>query len=213
MLSELKVMQILTMLEAQMTTSEELKIVKECKEKLKNLPPDDLQGEEWRDIVGYEGYYQISNKGRVKSFHYGRSYFLKTKINSRGYEGVVLSRKGVEKNFSIHVLVAEAFIPNPENKRTVNHKDADKLNNCVENLEWATHRENAIHAWQNGLYSLRKGIENPLAKLSTDSVRYIRKNYKARDKDFGQQALAKKFNVNIKTIRNVLLRQTYTNIL
>ena len=100
MLSEQKVMQLLKMLKAQMTTSEELKIVKECRNKLKSLPLNDIKGEEWRDIVGYEGYYQISNKGRVKSFHYGRTRFMKTKVNNRGYEAVVLSFKGEEKNFA-----------------------------------------------------------------------------------------------------------------
>lgn len=112
--------------------------------------------EEWRDIPGYEGLYKVSNYGRIK-----RNGRLKTfRIDRGGYCTVWLSRDSVQKNFKVHRLVAQAFLPNPNNKLTVNHIDGCKQNNVVENLEWATHSENIIHANKTGLrtvtYAQRK---------------------------------------------------------
>ena len=97
----------------------------------------------WKDIKGYEGLYQVSNLGRVKS---------KRKIlsPSKGeYLKVVLSKNGVEKVYTIHRLVAKAFIDNFENKPQVNHKDENKHNNVVDNLEWVTNKENMNYGTRN----------------------------------------------------------------
>lgn len=94
--------------------------------------------EEWRDVIGAEEYYQISNLGRIKNK--GTGDILKPS-RSGGYRHIVL-RYGVNRNATIHRLVAEAFIPNPFNFRCVNHKDENKLNNRADNLEWCTHRYN-----------------------------------------------------------------------
>ena len=96
----------------------------------------------WRDIDGYEGLYQISNKGHVKSLKWGKERILRPGINSKGYMIVVLCHDNIIKNFQLHRLVAQAFIPNSQNKSQVNHKDENKLNNSVDNLEWATAKEN-----------------------------------------------------------------------
>ena len=101
--------------------------------------------EEWKDIKGYEGIYQISNKGRVKSLNRidsrGRKRNEKilspTPING-GYLHLNLYKNGKKKPYLIHRLVAEAFLPNPDNLPVVNHKDENKLNNNVENLEWCS---------------------------------------------------------------------------
>jgi len=104
--------------------------------------------EAWKDIPGFEGLYQISNKGRLKSFkQYKDGRILSTKNNKGDYLSAVLCGKGVERRSTrVHRLVAEAFIPNPDSKPEVNHKDGNKQNNRVENLEWVTRLENAHHA-------------------------------------------------------------------
>ena len=101
-----------------------------------------MEVEEWKDVKGYEGLYQVSNLGRVKSIIYDKEKILKPKC-ARGYYQVHLCNKGVPiKTCYIHRLVAEAFIPNPTNLSEVNHKDENKLNNHVSNLEWCTRAYN-----------------------------------------------------------------------
>lgn len=94
--------------------------------------------EEWRDIKGYEGLYQVSSWGRVKSLNYnhtGKERILLQWYN-KGYNRIGLVKNGILKMYSVHRLVAEAFIPNPNNLPFVNHKDENKQNNIVSNLEW-----------------------------------------------------------------------------
>lgn len=109
--------------------------------------------EEWKDIEWYAGLYQISNFGRVKSFRYGEGKIIKPFINN-GYYCVGLSRKDDYKKVRVHRLVAKHFIPNPDNKKEVNHIDGNKLNNNVSNLEWSTRSENIKHAFLNGLKTI-----------------------------------------------------------
>ena len=103
----------------------------------------------WKDIEGYEGLYQISNKGHVKSLYKGSERILKPVLNRSGYYYIMLYNDNVRKIFSLHRLVAQAFIPNPENKPQVNHLDENKKNNCVDNLEWATAKENSNYGSRN----------------------------------------------------------------
>ena len=94
----------------------------------------------FKDIKNYEGLYQVSNLGRVYSIRNNK--ILKPKLNKCGYLSVNLKYKGSHVTKSIHRLVAEAFIPNPNDFPQVNHKDEDKTNNCVDNLEWCTAKYN-----------------------------------------------------------------------
>lgn len=95
--------------------------------------------EEWRDIIGYEGKYQVSNCGRVKTLNYnntGRERIKQLETNTKGYKKIDLYKNGEREPFLVHRLVAIAFIPNPNNFPIVNHKDENPSNNCVDNLEW-----------------------------------------------------------------------------
>jgi len=108
----------------------------------------------WRDVVGYEGMYQVSDLGNIKSLNYnrtGKSKTLAKKHHKFGYVTVTLCKNGVCKNKSIHILVAEAFIANPKSLPCVNHIDGDKENNIVGNLEWVTYSQNTRHAIEKGL--------------------------------------------------------------
>lgn len=107
--------------------------------------------EEWRPVKGYEGLYEVSNMGRVRSLYYGKSRILKQGVDCHGYMHVCLSKDGTCNTKRVHRLVATAFIQNPDNYECVNHKDGNKKNNTVDNLEWCTISYNTKHAYHNGL--------------------------------------------------------------
>lgn len=119
--------------------------------------------EEWKDIKGYEGLYQVSTLGRVRSLprisiqgHQLQGKYLIPQKRS-GYFYTCLHKEGVRSKYLMHRLVATTFIPNPENKAEVNHIDGNKYNNQVENLEWCTKSENMIHA-AKVLHHFRKKV-------------------------------------------------------
>ena len=129
--------------------------------------------EEWRDVVGYEGLYQVSNQGRVKSLErtfidkvgrerYFKERVLKPGMGRCGYLLVVLCAGGKPKTLNVHRLVCEAFHENPENKPEVNHINEDKADNRACNLEWSTAKENCNHGTRNE--RMAKGIAKALSK-------------------------------------------------
>lgn len=147
----------------------------------------------WKSVVGYEEYYEISNLGKVYSK--GKTYvdstgrcqtkkprYINVRCGVNGYLCVDLTANGVTKQTTIHRLLAMAFISNPENKPTVNHKDGNKLNIELSNLEWATYGENNKHAVDNNLrrspWTGKFGTENPRSK---PIVQYDKANNKINE--------------------------------
>ena len=174
------------------------------------LIPQDLPGEVWKWIRGYEGLYQGSTKGRIKSFHSGEGRILTPLVAKGGYLRVKLTKDGKIRTCLIHRLVAELFIANPENKPEVHHRDDNPANNCVENLEWVTEEENTRYALEAG--NLKMGESHYKAKLTEADVRYIRANYIPRHPEFGMKALAEKFGVNRETIYAIVYYKTWKHV-
>ena len=127
----------------------------------------------WKDVVGYEGLYQVSNMGNVKSLNWrglGVEKNLYLKKHNKGYLKVELASDGKRKSYTVHMLVAIAFIPNPLCYSQINHIDENKANNCVSNLEWCTPSENNLKYHKNHPNQKRKGKRkgNRVQQISLD---------------------------------------------
>ena len=135
--------------------------------------------EEWRDIKGYEGAYQVSSYGRIRSFKNNKVKVLKAQHHYKGYLFVTLLKNGISKKYKVHRLVAQAFIPNPNNYPQVNHKDEVKDNNVVENLEWCTASYN--NTYNNKAKKIGETHNKKVICLNTgeifDSVKDARNKY------------------------------------
>ena len=164
-----------------------------------------------KPIKNYERYLIDSNNGNIYSNAKGKDMFLlKTYTKPDGYLAVTLWDDNIRgtkkrKTFLVHRLVAETFIPNAENKPTVNHKDGNKTNNCVANLEWATSHEQNVHAFANELNYARKGEEANRAQLTWDDVHFIRNNYP----NISVADLSSKFNITKECIYAILYNYTW----
>lgn len=144
----------------------------------------DMRKEFWKEIPNFEGFYEASNLGRIRSMSrqiktrpHGRWYLrtikstlLKEAENGFGYKVVGLCKKGVVRHYKVQRLIASAFIPNPDKKSDTNHKSGDKGDNSVKNLEWVTRGENHKHAFRMGLRRRPKGKR----KLNEKKVRIIK---------------------------------------
>lgn len=175
--------------------------------------------EEWRDIEGFDGFYQVSNTGKVRSCCNGGRVGGKGEwrlralsANHDGYLKVRLEQGGKDLTKRVHTLVAEAFLPNPHGYNTVNHKDGNKTNNVVDNLEWADRSEQMIHAYKLGLKTPIRGSKNSQAKLTDEDVRYIRSHYKRLDREFGTVALGRKFGLTNAAVGKVVRGETYQDV-
>lgn len=123
----------------------------------------------WKDVKGFEGRYQVSNLGRLKSLTRKTPCIMVPVVHHTGYVHASLVKDRKRYNVNVHRIVAEAFIPNPEGKKTVNHIDGNKSNNVVSNLEWSTQKENINHAIKTGLnlhdsFKGKTGVLSPYAK-------------------------------------------------
>lgn len=124
--------------------------------------------EKWKWIEGYEGLYEVSNKGRVKSHIKHKIMKLNLHSKLKKYYSIMLYKDEIPKRFLVHRLVALAFIENPKNENFVNHKDGNGHNNVVENLEWVSHKQNMEHASKHNLNHKGEDVYN--AKLTNDQV-------------------------------------------
>ena len=168
-----------------------------------------VKEEEFKTIDDLKNYL-IGDNGNISSlFSITRKNRVIQTMKS-GYRIVNLSFEGKTKTFYIHRLVAQAHIPNPENKATVNHIDGDKSNNRVSNLEWTTRSENSKHGYDNGLIKIPrgKGESHATSKLTEKQVLEIRKIGKSKK----ARVLAKDFSVSICTIRDILYKKTWKHI-
>jgi len=164
-----------------------------------------------KPIKGYEGYYEVDSQGNVYSCKTNRARrkgILKPH-EKNGYLAVNLILNGKTKHYYIHRLVAEAFIPNPDSLREVNHKDTNKHNNCVDNLEWCDRRYNLQHSYDNGLK--RMGESHGCHKLTEADVRFIRENHAPGTK-YSQKGLAEVFGVKQCTISAILNRKLWKGV-
>ncbi len=161
----------------------------------------------WENIEGFEGIYQVSNLGKVKSLKFGKEKYLSITKSSIGYLNTKLQLNKKNKSFLVHRLVAETFIKNEFNKPCVNHINGIKTDNRIENLEWCTHKENTEHSLKNDL--IKTGCNRKQSKLSLKDKEYIRKNYKEKDKKNGGYKLAEMFGVSRNCISNVVKNKTY----
>ncbi len=174
---------------------------------------------EWKDIAGYEGMYMVNRMGDVKGLTrvlcYGNTKRVepgclrKPKTDRYGYLHLSLSRNGKKRWFTVHRLVAGAFIPNPKGLKAVNHKDGDKKNNHFENLEWVTCSQNTQHAYDTGLHS-QVGSKNASSKLTEQDVIAIRKLYATGE--YKQKELAVKFSTSNGNMCNIINRKVWLHV-
>lgn len=187
----------------------------------------------WKGVF-YQGIdltwrFECSNKGRIWNT-FNKHIYIPHKAGS-GYYQICTTINGESKNVKVHKAIAESFIPNPDHLPAINHIDGNKENNCVENLEWCTYRENSIHAYKIGLMPpfilngknifctsdgdpVFIGEKNGMSKLTSDDVKYIRDNYIPRHKNqkCNRNELAEKFHVSPQLIYKIYKKSIWQHI-
>jgi len=179
---------------------------------------EDNSYEIFKDIPEYIGIYKVSNKGNIislsrnvwsvknNSFSVLKERILKPLITRHGYYRVALFKDNKYRYIFIHRIVAQAFIPNPENKPQINHINGIKTDNCLENLEWNTPRENRKHAFEIGLSKPRRGEDSNMCKINKETV------YNIRNSNLSQHDLAIKYNIKQSTVSHIKSRKPWKHI-
>jgi len=166
--------------------------------------------EEWRTIAGFNGYYLVSSVGRIKSIdryvkkpHTGDQFvkgrILRIRKNRYGYPVITLNYLGARTHLTVHRLVAKAFIPNPQLLPVINHKNAIKHDNAIDNLEWCTSAYNAQHALKNNLSPVYVSETHPNKKLCAEDIHAIIRMYKSGmyQKDIGIRFSISQANIHL----------------
>jgi len=179
-----------------------------------------MSREIWKDVIGYEGIYEVSSRGRIMRVAGGMGttagHIMKATRQRSGYLYVGLRRDGKRQDvMRVHRLVAEVFLdPAPSPQHQVNHKNGNKSDNRVENLEWVTASENIRHAFdilgREATIAPSKGEANGRAKVTRRDVKRIRKLYKNGDRT--QRELAVMFGIGTSTVSNIIRRETWHHI-
>lgn len=176
--------------------------------------------EKWAKIKGFEKY-EVSNIGRVKSVsriiklknnttRFVETQILNIKPNRQGYIRAYLTDENKkEKSFFVHRLVAEYFIPNPENKKFVNHKNGIKNDNNVSNLEWCTCKENIVHAFRTGLKSAVRGSKSNFSKLTEEEILEIRELYPIIK---SYKKIADMYKTSLSNIAHIIKKRTWHHL-
>ena len=169
------------------------------------MTKEELLKPRWKVISDFPNY-SVSDTGLVKNNKTNK--ILKPYINkNRGYCYVKLQQEGRQKGIHIAQLVARCFIPNPYSKKTINHIDGNKSNNCVENLAWATHKENSQHAFKSGLG--KSGLHHYRSKFSAEDLHDIIELHNQGLKSF---EIARLYNVSESPINSIIVGKSYRNI-
>lgn len=164
--------------------------------------------ESWRAVEGYDGDYEVSDQGRVRSRKSGQWRLRSTKPNVYGYPALVLYRDNHWTSYTVHILVARTFIgPCPEGME-VAHFDGNPLNNAVSNLRYATRQGNADDRARHGTH--RRGERVPTHKLTAEAVREIRRSWAVRDST--RRALAERYGVSESAIQQVTLGKNWASV-
>lgn len=162
------------------------------------------------NIIGFDGLYQISNLGKVKSLRFGKERIMKAFVGTGGYLHTQLKRDGKMSNLSIHRLVAIHFIHNNQNKPDVNHIDGNKCNNTVSNLEWCTKSENIQHSFKIGTHQRKKGESNSNVKITEKDVIQIRDDYE--NKNISLRALGDKYGLGKSSVFRIVNKISWSHI-
>lgn len=166
----------------------------------------------WKSITGYEGMYEVSNMGNIKSLarpHRRSDKMLTFGMNEKGYLIVGLHNHG-QKTKTVHRIVAIEFVRNPHGHSDVNHLDGNKLNNNDWNLRWDTHQENIQHGHDTGLFNMARGGRNKFSKLTDEIVLQIREMH-ATGK-YSRTELANLFSICHQNVGFIVRRKTWTHI-
>ena len=174
----------------------------------------------WKTIPNYS-LYQASEDGEIKTFNWkntGQTRIMKPAFDNCGYlRTMIKNDNGKFDTIKVHRIIAQTFIPNPENKPQVNHKNGIKSDNSIDNLEWSTVSENIRHSFDSGFHPSRKGENNPSAKISEREVLEIRALYipskggKIKDR-LTKSQIAEMYKVSVSLIKRIVTNQTWNHL-